>query len=88
MNTKHNTKFSRKVIGNVVFVLSWLVIFPMVTFAGIINLLTNKVNELDTDAKTPVISDKSKISPKNTTNTRQNRGEIKYSYVDDEVVGI
>ncbi len=88
MNTKHNTKFSRKVIGNVVFVLSWLVIFPMVAFAGIINLLTNKVNELDTDAKTPVISDKSKISPKNTTNTRQNRGEIKYSYVDDEVVGI
>jgi len=88
MNTKHNTKFSRKVIGSVVFVLSWLVIFPIVAFAGIINLLTNKVNEHDTDAKTPVISDKSKISPKNTTNTRQNRGEIKYSYVDDEVVGI
>ena len=42
MNTKHNTKFSRKVIGSVVFVLSWLVIFPIVTFAGIINIMTNK----------------------------------------------
>ncbi len=88
MNTKQNTKLSRKVIGNVVFVISWLVIFPIVSFAGIINIITNKVYERDIDAKTSVISDKSKISPKNTTNTRQNRGEMKYSYVDDEVVGI
>ena len=78
----------REAILNVVFVISWLIIFPIVVFSGIINIITNKVNERDTDAKTPLISDKSKISPKNTTNTRQNRGEIKYSYVDDEVVGI
>ena len=79
---------THKVAAKIVFVLSFLIIFPMVVFAGIIDKFSNKVKAHKVTANTSVNSDKSKISPKNTTNTRQNREDIKYSYVDDKVVGI
>jgi len=65
---------ARKVAAKIAFVIVWLVIFPMVVFAGIIDKFTNKVKAHKVTANTSFNSDKSKISPKNTNNS-SNRGE-------------
>ncbi len=64
---------ARKVAAKIAFVIVWLVIFPMVVFAGIIDKFTNKVKAHKVDANTSVNSDESKILPKNTKNS-SNRG--------------
>mgnify|MGYP003134413369 FL=1 len=65
---------TRKVAAKIVFVLSFLIIFPMVVFAGIIDKFSNKVKAHKVTANTSVNSDESKIPPKNTKNV-SNRGE-------------
>ena len=57
---------ARKVAAKLVFLIVWLMIFPVVVLAGIIDKITNKHK---VTANTSVISDKSKISPKNTNNS-------------------
>ena len=66
---KHDStqqSLARKVAANTIYIISWCIIFPIIVFAGVINIVTNKVKAHKQDANTPVISDQSKIVPKNT----------------------
>ena len=76
----NNTKLSRKVIDYIVFIILWLTIFPVVVMAGIIDKISNKVNAHKVNANTRVISDQSKIVPKNTTK----REEFGHPYLRDK----
>ena len=78
---KHNStkqSLARKVTLKIVFVLSWLVIFPIVIMSGLIDIVTKKNNKVN--AKTRITSDQSKIVPKNTTK----REEFGHPYLRDK----
>ena len=64
--TSNQTKLSRKIVSNVVFTISWLMIFPIIVIAGIIDVVIkhNKPNKVNDNFE--VYSDQSKIVPKNT----------------------
>ncbi len=84
----NNTKLSRKVIDYIVFIILWLTIFPVVVMAGIIDKISNKVNAHKVNANTRVISDQSKIVPKN-TNKSLSSGEAigeEFNYYPDRSV--
>jgi hypothetical protein len=64
---KHNStkqSLARKVTLKIVFVLSWLVIFPIIVMSGIIDIVAKKNSKVN--ANTRIVSDQSKIVPKNT----------------------
>ena len=64
--TSNQTKLSRKIVSKVIFTISWLVIFPVIVIAGIIDVVIkhNKPNKVNDNFE--VYSDQSKIVPKNT----------------------
>ena len=65
MKTNSTTQsLARKVTLKIVFVLSWLVIFPVIVAAGIIDIVTKQNPKVN--ANTRIASDQSKIVPKNT----------------------
>ena len=65
MKTNSTTQsLARKVTLKIVFVLSWLVIFPIIVAAGIIDIVTKQNPKVN--ANTRITSDQSKIVPKNT----------------------
>ena len=65
MKTNSTTQsLARKVTLKIVFVLSWLVIFPVIIAAGIIDIVTKQNPKVN--ANTRIASDQSKIVPKNT----------------------
>ena len=79
MKTNSTTQsLARKVTLKIVFVLSWLVIFPIVIMSGLIDIVTKKNNKVN--AKTRITSDQSKIVPKNTTK----REEFGHPYLRDK----
>ena len=72
----------RKVAAKLVFLIAWIIIFPVIVMAGILDKITHKV-----DANTRINSEKSKISPKNTNNS-SSRGEAigqEFNYPDRNV---
>ena len=78
---KHNStkqSLARKVTLKIVFIISWLVIFPIVIMSGLIDIVTKKNNKVN--AKTRITSDQSKIVPKNTTK----REEFGHPYLRDK----
>jgi len=78
---KHNSttqSLARKVTLKIVFMISWLVIFPIVIMSGLIDIATKKKNKVN--AKTRITSDQSKIVPKNTTK----REEFGHPYLRDK----
>ena len=78
---KHNStkqSLARKVTLKIVFMISWLVIFPIVIMSGLIDIATQKKNKVN--AKTRITSDQSKIVPKNTTK----REEFGHPYLRDK----
>jgi hypothetical protein len=67
---KHNStkqSLARKVTLKIVFVLSWLVIFPIIVMSGIIDIVAKKNSKVN--ANTRIVSDQSKIVPKNTNDS-------------------
>jgi len=65
MKTNSTTQsLARKVTLKIVFVLSWLVIFPIIVAAGIIDIVTKQNPKVN--ANTRITSGQSKIVPKNT----------------------
>ena len=65
MKTNSTTQsLARKVTLKIVFVLSWLVIFPVIVAAGVIDIVTKQNPKVN--ANTRITSDQSKIVPKNT----------------------
>jgi len=69
---KHNstisnqTKLSRKIVSKVIFTISWLVIFPVIVIAGIIDVVIKHNKPSKVNDNFQVYSDQSKIVPKNT----------------------
>ena len=69
---KHNstisnqTKLSRKIVSKVIFTISWLVIFPIIVIAGIIDVVIKHNKPSKVNDNFQVYSDQSKIVPKNT----------------------
>ena len=69
---KHNstisnqTKLSRKIVNNTIFTISWLVIFPIIVIAGIIDVVIKHNKPSKVNDNFQVYSDQSKIVPKNT----------------------
>ena len=69
---KHNstisnqTKLSRKFVSKVIFTISWLVIFPIIVIAGIIDVVIKHNKPSKVNDNFQVYSDQSKIVPKNT----------------------
>jgi len=69
---KHNstisnqTKLSRKIVSNTIFTISWLVIFPIIVIAGIIDVVIKHNKPSKVNDNFQVYSDQSKIVPKNT----------------------
>jgi len=84
--TYFNTKFTRKVVEWIAFIVVWVGIFPMVVMASIFTKLTERKD----DAKTRITSVESKIPPKNTKrqSSELQDSNVEYSYIDDEVVGV
>ena len=67
---KHNStkqSLARKVTLKIVFVLSWLVIFPIIVMSSIIDIVVKKNSKVN--ANTRIVSDQSKIVPKNTNDS-------------------
>ena len=63
MKTNSTTQsLARKVTLKIVFVLSWLVIFPIIVAAGVIDIVTKQNPKVN--ANTRIASDQSKIVPK------------------------
>ena len=60
---------ARKVTLKIVFVLSWLVIFPVIVAAGVIDIVTKQNPKVN--AHTRIASDQSKIVPNNTPDSFQ-----------------
>ena len=71
MKTNSTTQsLARKVTLKIVFVLSWLVIFPVIVAAGVIDIVTKQNPKVN--ANTRGTSVESKIHPKNTQGQREN----------------
>ena len=67
-------------MSNVVFTISWLMIFPIIVIAGIIDVVIKHNKPSKVNDNFEVYSDQSKIVPKNTTK----REEFGHPYLRDK----
>ncbi len=74
---KHNStkqSLARKVTLKIVFVLSWLVIFPIIVMSSIIDIVAKKNSKVNANTcivsdQSKIVPDQSKIVPKNTNDS-------------------